>query len=145
MSELVNYWSKTDREVHLPVRFKIIKESISEISDDDAKKLAENTMGLDSVDFYQAIEIYKSSKLFPHQNSEIAPIDILTDVPDEGDTSIERVFLEFRSRGFRNLSVYPDLYGSKRSRYLQPLAKIIPKLFFKLDIFTSTSVFLIKK
>lgn len=145
MAALLQYWNQQEKSIHEPNRRKLIEDNIAKISKNNVNKLTKYTRGLDSVDFYAAIEEYKLNSAYPNYNPNSPSIDILTDVPDEGDTSINRILSEFRKYNFRKYSVYPDLLSSRRSKYAQPFARILPNLFFSKDLFAGTSVFLIKK
>jgi hypothetical protein len=144
-SELKLYWDNVEKTHHMPLRLKIIQDRVKNINQSDAQTLAINTRGLDSLDFDIAIDNFINESRFPILNPNLPSIDVLTDVPDEGDTNIQRICSEFVKQGFSKIKVYPDLMYSRLSRPLQGLAKILPSVFFKLNLFDKTSVFLMVK
>lgn len=145
LDKLRSVWEKSEKEFFINQRFEIIIKEMPNIDKSNAKILAIKTRGLDSVDFYNAINEFKENEKYPNHNLDVPPIDIETDVPYEGDTSIKRIFSEFKSNGFRKIEVYPDLLSSRRSKYFQPLARAIPKFFMSNHIFDQTSVFVMTK
>ncbi|HTB06796.1 MAG TPA: class I SAM-dependent methyltransferase [Bacteroidia bacterium] len=145
LEKLKVIWEKTEKNTYINQRLKIIQYRIPNISEVDANNLAVNTRGLDSVDFYGAIKNYEEGKVIPHFNPNLPAIDVEYDIPEEGDTSIERICSEFRKNNFTMIKVYPEMRNSRRSRYFQPLAKFIPKPFLKLHIFDESTVFFISK
>ncbi|MEP1781831.1 class I SAM-dependent methyltransferase [Reichenbachiella sp.] len=141
LARLRKVWEEVEKNCLIDQRVTLINESVGDISTENTLKLALSTRGLDSIDFYEAIKTYKQKGQFPSHDTNIPPIDILTDVPEEGDTGIERICTEFKKCGFSKVKVYPDLMSSRRSRYFQPLAKQLPGLFLGSGIFDDTTVF----
>ena len=138
-------WDESEKNVFINQRLKIIKEKIKDISEPDAQKLAKHTRGLDSIDFFNALEKYKNEKIFPNHNLNVPPIDVQLDIPEEGDTGIERITSEFLKNNFKSVKVYPEMMGSRRSRYLQFISRMFPDLFLKHHIFDQGTVFVVIK
>ena len=145
LNTLKKVWEQGETEVFVPQRFEIIMKKIKNINKTEANNLAIKTRGLDSVDFYNALREFEENGKYPEHDLNIPPIDIMIDVPHEGDTSIKRICSEFQVNGFKNIEVYPDLLSSRRSKYFQPLAKKVPKFFLNNKIFDQTTVFVITK
>jgi len=143
--QLEKVWERTERETFLAQRLSRIRERLPDIANADAEQLARRTRGLDRPDFYTALERFAEQGIFPNHDTNIAPIDIDIDVPEEGDTGIARITGEFRRLGFSTVRVYPSMVSSRRSRLFLPLAKLWPGLFLRLNAFNGTSVFWIRK
>jgi hypothetical protein len=144
-NNLISYWKNSEEQIFINQRLEIINKSISGIDADEAFKLAKHTRGMDSTDFYQSIKDYKTDKTIPGYNEVSPPIDIITDVPDEGDTGIARIISEFKKNNFTDVSVYPDFLASRKSAPFQIIAKKIPNIFLKNDIFATSTVFIARK
>lgn len=141
---LLPLWERLERETYVPQRRRLIRERIPDIGNEELERLATNTRGLDSVDFTSSIERYRASGDIPSLD-QLPPIDVVWDVPDEGDTGIERITGTLRASGFSDVSVYPAMLDSRRSRFLQPVAKLLPGLFLKLHVFDRSCVFVARK
>lgn len=145
LKRLQPFWKESERNIFFNQRLELINKRIKDINENDAQKLAKHTRGLDSIDFSDALNKYKSKKVLPNHDLNIPPIDIEIDVVQEGNTSIKIITSEFRKNNFKVIHVYPDMLNSRRSKYLQPLAKILPKIFLKWHIFDGSTVFWIRK
>ena len=145
MKKLREVWERTERDLTLHQRLEIIQAECGLIAPAVAEELARKTRGLDRPDFYEAVEQFKKDGSFPRHELGIAPVDVRWDVPCEGDTGIDRVMSVFKHAGFKYVRVYPDLMPSRRSRYLQPLARISPRFFLGTGLLDDTSVFVMRK
>jgi len=145
MEFLIPYWNKQEEQLHIKQRLKLITDKITGIDRDDAQKLAENTRGLDRVDFFQAIENFKTSSVFPKKNTKLPPIFIEIDVPDEGDTNIKRVSDTLLNNGFSKVKAYADLPHTRRLSPIRIFDKVFPKIFLDNDKWNQASVFLAQK
>ena len=134
-----------EEEKYRKQRKKLIEESLPTITKEEANILAKHTRGMDSVDFFAALDQYNTDQTIPPYNPNLPPIDVVIDVPYEGDTNIKRITSEFRKNKFKRIRVYPDLLASRRSRYLQGFAKLEPGIFLKGHLFDLTTVFRIQK
>ncbi len=142
---LIPVWEMIEREVTFDQRLGIIKDAIPGITDMDARTLAKHTRGLDKPDFHGAVDRYRQDGTLPDHDLKVAPVDVLLDVPAEGDTGMVRIKAVFKNAGFKWTAVYPDLMSSRRSRFLQPLAYKLPGLFFGTHLFDASSVFVMRK
>lgn len=142
---LSKIWEESERTMYVNQRLDLIKEKSADIDEKAALELATKTRGLDSVDFYIAVDQYLKDGTFPSHDLNIPSIDISIDVPHEGDTGIERICGEFKKYNFQQVNVYPDLLSSRKSKPFQSIAKMIPSFFFKFQIWDQTTVFRMKK
>ena len=138
-------WEQIEKEQTLQQRLDIILKEVPTISPRDAERLALRTRGLDRLDFYSSIERFARDATMPEHDTIIAPVDVELDVPCEGDTSISRVTAVFKKAGFTEIHAYPDLMSSRRSRFAQPIARVIPAIFLNTGLFDQTSVFVMRK
>lgn len=142
---LRSIWERVEREEAVPQRARLIREWIPDIKDDVANELARCTRGLDKPDFEAAVERFRTEGIMPAYRGDLPTIDVELDVPCEGDTGIDRVTSVFKAAGFRHVGVYPELMHRRASRWLQPLARRMPGLFFSARLFDQTSVFAMRK
>jgi len=142
---LSKMWDESERTTYINQRLELIQAKVTDIDEKAALELAKKTRGLDSVDFYAAIDNYLKDGTFPSHDLNIPSIDVIIDVPYEGNTSIERICGAFKKYNFQKVSVYPDLLSSRRSKLFQPLAKLLPSFFLKFQIWDQTTVFVMRK
>ncbi len=138
-------WEEGERNIFIEQRARIIRQKAPGIDEADLRALAERTRGMDSVDFELAIQKFLNNKVLPQLDRNAPPIDVETDVPHEGDTSIQRIVTEFEQNGFSYTKVYPELMTSRRSRPFQSLGFAFPKLFLGSHIFDRSTIFRIRK
>jgi hypothetical protein len=111
---------------------------------EELERLAVLTRGLDSVDFARTADRYLRDGSLPARPGACPPIDIDKDEYCEGDTNVAEILRLLRQAGFA-AHAYPAMLESRRSRYLQPLARTIPGFFFASHLFDDSTVFIGQK
>lgn len=145
MRRLKPVWTWIEKEIMLPQRVGIIGERFPDIDRSKVEELARRTRGLDRPDFHAALDRFAADGTLPSHDLDIAPVDVVLDVPAEGDTDIQRILEAFRTAGFSHRCVYPDVTTSRRSRFLHPLAKRLPGWFLSAHVLDSATVFVMRK
>lgn len=141
LRRLQEVWESSERQEFTPQRIRVIKETLPQLSEEENLKLALQTRGLDRVDFYLALEKFEKEGIYPSHDLNVPPIDVVIDVPHEGDTGIPRICGAFQQKGFRSVKVYPDWSTSRKTAPLQVLSRILPQPFMKWHLGDQTSVF----
>ena len=146
MSYLISFWDEAERTRFEPQRKEVIKERLGNLRKMDLERLVKATRGLDREDFLEAIAKFGTNGVMPTPpDTPIPPIDIIHDVPEEGDTSIDKITSILQNAGFSSVHVYPAMRSLRIGRAIQPIAKMVPSVFFKADFFSGVSVFVAKK
>lgn len=139
------YWNEIDQSAGVPQRIRLITARVPDADPIQVAELARRTRGADRPDFLAVLDRFASDGSLPAEPGELPAIDVETDVPLEGDTEIERIMSVFRNAGFVERWVYPDTTSSRRSRFLQPLARAVPQPFLGLHLFDMATVFVFTK
>jgi len=133
LNEVMEYWDNVEENKEIIARSVVLRE-VHKVEDEKTiSLLARNTRGLVRKEFDEAIEIYKKEGILPVYNSKAPTYDVYTDEAHEGPTDYNFISSIMRKKGFKT-SVYPTTYGSRKTRWLQPIAKIIPLLFLSMHI-----------
>lgn len=138
-------WEQSEAHEYIPQRLGLIQQYLPDIREADAQNLALKTRGLDSVDFYAALDQFNTNGTYPSHDLNVAPIDVIIDVPHEGDTGIPRIFERFQAEGFSSVKVYPDWNSSRKTAPFQWVARTFPQLFMHWHWGDQTSVFVMRK
>lgn len=145
LRRLKRFWEEIERTTSEPQRMRLIAERLPSADPEQVRELARRTRGADRPDFVNAMDRFAKDGTMPPEPGELPSIDVEIDVPLEGDTDIERIMEVFRGAGFTHRKVYPDTTSSRRSRFLQPLARAVPQAFLSLHLFDMATVFVFTK
>ncbi|MFN3917741.1 MAG: class I SAM-dependent methyltransferase [Flavobacteriales bacterium] len=144
-AKLAMHWDEIELSHYISQRKKLIEQAIPNIDVTNLGKLAINTRGLDKYDFKDAVENYKKNKKIPKLSKDSPAVDVVYDIPSEGNTDIPFILGSLKTAGFKKAYVYPALMHSRKLCFLQKVAKTIPSLFFKTTFMDETSVFVATK
>jgi Methyltransferase domain len=137
-------WEQMDREQFLQLREELLRTLRPSLAEREIDQLAAATRGQDREDIEETLIGFESTGTLPTPTESAPAIHPLIGEPCEGDTSIPRIIDEMKKAGFR-CRAYPGMTHSRRSLWLQSLAKLWPWPFLTLHIFDEVSVFVGRK
>jgi SAM-dependent methyltransferase len=133
-------WERAEASEFIPQRAALITAAAPDLSPAVVDTMARGTRGCDAEDLATFVASYRKSGMLPSTSSDAAAVNPETGEPFEGFTGIPEVLREMRDAGLR-ARAYPEMSSSRRSRWLQGLARRIPAPFFWGHLFDRVSVF----
>jgi hypothetical protein len=144
VARLRPHWEAQEQEYLIPQRLRRIRDLLPGVDPGKAKEFAQRTRGLDAEGFQAAVALYRQKGAMPAVTPDLAPIDIDQNIVEEGYIRPAQVCQQMRTAGFEVLA-YPAMMTSRRSRYLQPFARVFPSVFWRLHWFDESVVFVGRK
>jgi hypothetical protein len=144
LRRLLRLWQDLEAKETLNQRMRWFRLRLPDADESTVLALGKATRGGDEASLERSLSEFLEGGAMPTGGSRLPPINISTGEVCEGLTTIRVVLEELRLAGFEP-RVYPAMRHSRRSRYLQPLAKFVPMPFLKLHIFDENAVFVGRK